>query len=224
MSQPQWTAVERFITEHLVRPDLVLDAVLADSAAAGLPNISVSPNQGKFLMLLARLVGARKILEIGTLAGYSTIWLARALPEGGRLITLEYDPQHAQIARQNFARAGLVHMIELREGRALDTLPKLAAEGRGPFDLIFLDADKESTPEYFDWALKLARCGSLILVDNVVRGGGVIDPHNHEASVAGIRRYYEQVAGDERVLVTALQTVSSKGYDGFSIALVTAAS
>jgi predicted O-methyltransferase YrrM len=220
MSQQQWTAVERFITERLVRPDLVLDAVLEDSAAAGLPAINVSPNQGKFLMLLAQLQGAKNILEIGTLAGYSTIWMARALPADGRLVTLEYDPKHADIARQNFERAGLSDMIELRLGRALDILPKLPAENRGPFDLVFIDADKESTPEYFEWALKLTRRGSLIIVDNVVRNGAVIDPNNHDPSVAGIRRYYEQVAGDPRVTVTALQTVSSKGYDGFSVALV----
>ncbi len=198
----------------------MLDEVLRESEEAGLPPISVSPNQGKLLMLLARLQGAKNILEVGTLAGYSTIWMARALPPGGRLVTLEYDPRHAEIARRNFDRAGLSDMIELRQGRALDLLPLLAAEGAEPFDLVFLDADKENTPQYFDWALKLTRRGSLILVDNVVRDGAVIDPHNHDASVAGIRRYYEQVAGDPRVLVTALQTVGSKGYDGLSIALV----
>jgi predicted O-methyltransferase YrrM len=220
MTQETWTAVDRYLTELLVQPDEALDAALNASAAAGLPAISVSPPQGKLLQLLARVQGARKILEIGTLAGYSTIWLARALAEGGRLITLEVDPKHAEVARQNIKRAGLAKCVELRLGPALETLPQLAAEGQGPFDLIFIDADKPSTPEYFEWALRLSRQGSLIIVDNVVRDGKVIDPASADRSVQGVRRLNELMAAEPRVSVTALQTVGSKGYDGFAIALV----
>lgn len=221
-AQAQWTAVDRYITDLLVPPDPVLDAALAASAAAGLPPIAVSPNEGKLLHLLARLRGARTILEIGTLGGYSTIWLARALPPDGRLITLECDPQHAGVARANFAHASLAGIVELRVGRALDTLPELAAEGRGPFDLIFIDADKAGTPEYFTWALKLSRCGSVIIVDNVVRSGAVADAGSTDAAVQGIRRFNELLAAEPRVSATAIQTVGSKGYDGFAIVLVTA--
>src|SRR5438552_10622298 len=176
MSQEQWTAVDRYLTDLLVPPDAALDEALRASLAAGLPHIHVSPNQGKLLHLLARVQAAKSILEIGTLAAYSTIWLARALPPGGRLITLESDPKHADIARSNLARAGLSETVELILGRALDTLPRLADQKRGPFDLIFIDADKPSTADYFTWALRLARRGSLIIIDNVVRKGGVIDP------------------------------------------------
>ena len=175
MNQEKWNAVERFITDKLLPSDPVLDAALEDSVRGGLPPINVSPNMGKLLQLLARVQGARTILEIGTLGGYSTIWLARALPVDGRLITLEVDPKHAKIAQVNLARAGLAGVVELRVGRALDILPQLAAEGRGPFDVIFIDADKESNSLYFAWALKLSRRGSLIIVDNVVRNGAVID-------------------------------------------------
>jgi predicted O-methyltransferase YrrM len=171
--------------------------------------------------LLARIQGAKNILEIGTLAGYSTIWLARALPPGGRLITMEADVRHAEIARANIARAGLANVVELRLGNALDTLPQLAAEGRGPFDLIFVDADKESSAEYFAWSLKLSRRGSLLVFDNVVRDGAVIDPANDNPSVQGIRRFNEILAAEPRVSATAIQTVGSKGYDGFALALVT---
>jgi predicted O-methyltransferase YrrM len=222
MTQEQWTAVDRYITDLLVPPDPALDAALQASAAAGLPPHNVSPNQGKLLLLLARVQGARTILEIGTLGGYSTIWLARALPADGRLITLEADPKHAEVARANIVRADLADVVELRLGRALDTLPQLAAEGRGPFDLIFIDADKPSNPDYFAWALKLSRRGSLIIADNVVRNGAVIDAASGDPSVQGVRRFNELLAESPRVSATALQTVGSKGYDGFAIALVTA--
>ncbi|HEY9635067.1 MAG TPA: O-methyltransferase [Coleofasciculaceae cyanobacterium] len=222
MTQQQWTAVDRYITDLLVPPDLALEEALQSSAAAGLPPYNVSPNQGKLLLLLALLQGARTILEIGTLGGYSTIWLARALPADGRLITLEADPKHAEVARANIAHAGLTAFVDLRLGRALATLPQLAAEGRGPFDLIFIDADKPSNPDYFTWALKLSRRGSLIIVDNVVRNGAVIDAASNDSSVQGVRRLNELLAAEPRVSATALQTVGSKGYDGFAIALVTA--
>ena len=203
-------------------PDPALDAALQASAAAGLPAIGVSPNQGKLLQLLARLQGARAILELGTLGGYSTIWLARALPPGGRLVTLEADSKHAEVARANLARAGLADVVEVRLGRGLDTLPRLAAEGAGPFDLIFIDADKPSIPEYFAWALKLSRRGSLIVVDNVVRDGEVVDAGSSDPNVQGVRRFNELLAAEQRVSATTLQTVGSKGYDGLTFALVTA--
>ena len=221
MTQNQWAAVDQYVTDLLVRPDAALEAALQTSAAAGLPAINVTPNQGKLLQLLARLQGARTILEIGTLGGYSTIWLARALPKGGRLITLESDPKHAEIARANIARVGLADVVELRLGLALNTLPQLAAEGRGPFDLIFIDADKPSNPDYFRWALKLSRRGSLIVVDNVVRKGAVIDATSADPTIQGVRRLYELIAAEPRVSATAIQTVGSKGYDGFALALVT---
>jgi predicted O-methyltransferase YrrM len=223
MNQEQWTAVDRYITDLLIPPDPVLDAALADSSAAGLPPISVTPNQGKLLQLLAQILGARNILEIGTLGGYSTIWLARALSKTGRLITLEAEPKHAQIARANIARAGLSDIVEICVGCALDTLPKLAAERRGPFDLIFIDADKPATPDYFTWALKLSRPGSLIIVDNVVRKGAIVDADSLDANVQGIRRFNQMLAADKRVSATAIQTVGSKGYDGFTLALLTTA-
>lgn len=219
--QEKWSAVDRYITELLIPSDAALDAALQASAAAGLPQIQVSPPQGKLLLLLAQLQGARSILEIGTLGGYSTIWLARALPADGRLVTLEANVKHAEVARSNIARAGLSNVIDLRLGRALDTLPELAAEGRGPFDLIFIDADKSSTVEYFEWALKLSRRGSAILVDNVVRNGDIIDSANRDPDVQGIRRFNEVLAADSRVSATTIQTVGSKGYDGFALALVT---
>jgi predicted O-methyltransferase YrrM len=222
MTDELWTAVDRYISDLLVHSDPALDKVLQQSAAAGLPPIAVTPNLGKLLYLLARIQGAKRILEIGTLAGYSTIWLARALPPDGRLITLEADARHAEIARTNIARAGLADVVELRQVSALDTLPQLAAEGSGPFDLIFVDADKESSPDYFAWSLKLSRRGSVLVFDNVVRDGAVIDPANTSTSVQGIRRFNELLAAEPRVSATAIQTVGSKGYDGFAIALVTA--
>ncbi len=222
MSEDKWTAVDRYITELFVRSDPALDEALRASATAGLPPINVSANQGKLLMLLARIHGARKILELGTLGGYSTIWLGRALPPDGRLITLEADPKHAEVARSNIARAGLDRIVELRVGRALDTLPQLASEGRGPFDLIFIDADKPSYPDYLKWALKLSHRGTVIIADNVVRKGAVIDPASTDANVQGARRFNELLAAEPRVSATAIQTVGSKGHDGFALALVTA--
>jgi predicted O-methyltransferase YrrM len=222
MSQDLWNAVDRYINDLLVPSDSALDAALAASAEAGLPAISVAPNQGKLLQLLARLQGARAILEIGTLGGYSAIWLARALSPGGRLITLEADPKHAEVARANIARAGLAGVVELRLGRALDTLPALVREHRGPFDLIFIDADKPGYSDYFAWALKLSRRGTLIVADNVVRKGAVADPASGDPMVQGVRRFTELVAAEPRVSATAIQTVGSKGYDGLAIALVIA--
>jgi predicted O-methyltransferase YrrM len=222
MTPERWTAVDRYLTDLLVPPDPALDGALEASASAGLPSIHVSPAQGKLLHLLARVRGARAILEVGTLGGYSTIWLARALPADGHLITLESDPRHAEVARANIARAGLVGVVELRLGPALETLPRIAAEGRGPFDLVFIDADKPSNADYFDWALKLTRRGSLIVVDNVVRKGAVADPASDDPAVLGSRRCIQKIAAEPRVAATAIQTVGSKGYDGFAIALVTA--
>jgi predicted O-methyltransferase YrrM len=221
MSHELWTAVDGYITGTLLRADPALDAALRRSAAAGLPQIQVSPNQGKLLQLLAQSLGARKILEIGTLGAYSTIWLARALPRGGRLITLEYEPRHAEVARANIAEAGLQDAVEVREGRAIDLLPRLLADGAGPFDFIFIDADKVSYPEYFAWALRLSRRGSVIIADNVVRNGAVADAESADASVQAVRRMNELVARERRVSATAIQTVGSKGYDGFMMALVT---
>ncbi|MBV9221203.1 MAG: O-methyltransferase [Methylobacteriaceae bacterium] len=222
MSQKQWTAVDRYITDLFAPADPALAKALKTSAAAGLPPINVSPNQGKLLMLLARLQGARSILEIGTLGGYSTIWLARGLPPGGRLVTLEAEARHAEVARANIADAGLADIVELRLGPALDTLPKLAAEGRGPFDLIFIDADKPNNPDYFAWALQLSRRGSLIIADNVVRSGEIIDRSSRDPGILGVRRFSELVAAEPRVAATAIQTVGSKGYDGFAMVLVVA--
>ena len=220
MSQDKWSAVDRYITDLLVRPDPALEAALSASTDAGLPAISVSPPQGKLLHVLARAQGARKILEIGTLGAYSTIWLARALPIGGRLITLEANPKHAEVARSNITRAGLAGVVELRLGRAIDTLPQLVAEKEGPFDLIFIDADKPGYPDYLPLALKLSRVGGLIIADNVVRQGAVADGSSSDPNVQGVRRYNELVAAEPRLTATIIQTVGSKGYDGLAIALV----
>jgi predicted O-methyltransferase YrrM len=221
MTESEWNAVDRYITDLLVPPDPVLDAALVASEAAGLPAIQVAPNQGKLLALLVELHSARAVLEIGTLGGYSTIWLARPLPADGRLITLEANAKHAEVARANIARAGLDDIVELRLGPALETLPQLAAEGVGPFDLVFIDADKPSNPDYFTWALRLSRPGSVIVVDNVVRNGMVTDATSTDPSVRGTRRLYELIASERRVSATVIQTVGSKGYDGFAVALVT---
>jgi predicted O-methyltransferase YrrM len=217
-----WAAVDRYLTDQLLPCDPALDAALAESTAAGLPAINVSPPQGRLLHLLARLQGARSILEIGTLGAYSTIWLARALSPGGRLVTLEADPKHAAIANANLARAGLSDVVEVRLGPALETLPRLAAEGQGPFDLVFIDADKTSNADYFAWALKLSRPGGLIIVDNVVREGAVIDSASQDVNVLGARRLYEMVAAEPRVMATVIQTVGGKGYDGLLLAVVSA--
>jgi predicted O-methyltransferase YrrM len=221
MSDAQWMVVDRFIGDALLAADADMEEVLESNAAAGLPAIDVSPPQGKFLHLLARLMGARTVLEIGTLGGYSTIWLARALSPGGRVITLELEAAHAEVARANFARTGVSEAIELRLGAAVDTLPRLAAEGAGPFDLIFIDADKPNNPEYLAWALQLSRPGTLIIGDNLIRGGAVADLENVDPSVVGARGFFELLAAEPRVAATAIQTVGSKGYDGFALALVT---
>jgi predicted O-methyltransferase YrrM len=220
MPDDGWSAVERYLVEALAVSDPVLDAALADNAAAGLPAIDVAPNAGKLLQLLARLCGSRKILEIGTLGGYSTIWLGRALPMGGLLVTLEADSRHAAIARSNIARALLSDIVNVREGLALDMLPQIEREGIGPFDFIFIDADKANNPGYFEWALKLSRRGSVIVIDNVVRKGAVLDESSEDPDIQGIRRLFQVVASEPRVSVTALQTVGSKGWDGFLVALV----
>jgi predicted O-methyltransferase YrrM len=222
MNLQQWTAVDRYITDLLVAPDQALEAALQTSAKAGLPPISVAPNQGKLLQLLAKMQGARNILEIGTLGGYSTIWLARALPPGGRLVTLEAEPLHADVARKNIARAGLEKIVEVRLGPALESLKRLAAEKSAPFDFIFIDADKENYPDYFAWSLKLSRRGACIIADNVVRNGAVIDPAQEDPRVQGVRRMNELLAAEPRVTATTIQTVGSKGYDGFMVAIVTA--
>jgi predicted O-methyltransferase YrrM len=213
-----WTAIDDYFDNTLVASDPVLDAALEATEAAALPAINVAPNHGKFLMLLARATGARRILEIGTLGGYSTIWLARGLAPDGRLITIEANPDCAEVARANLARAGIEAQVDVRMGRAQDVLPGLAAEA--PFDLIFIDADKPGTPGYFQWAVKLARRGSLILVDNVVREGAILE-EDGDANVQGMRRFFELAASDPRVTGTALQTVGAKGHDGFAILLVT---
>jgi predicted O-methyltransferase YrrM len=216
MNQQQWTAVDQYISQMLVKQDDALEAALADSKAAGLPEIHVTPNLGKLLMLLAQISGAKRILEIGTLGGFSTIWLARGLLPGGSLTTLEAVEKHAHVARSNIARAGLSDVVEIIIGRALDTLPRLT----GPFDLIFIDADKVNTPQYLEWSIKLSRPGTLIIADNVVRDGKVIDATLDDPSVKGIRRFYEMLQSDSRITATAIQTVGSKGYDGFAIGIV----
>jgi predicted O-methyltransferase YrrM len=220
MSKELWTAVDQYINQLLVPGDPVLEAALHDSADAGLPTIQVSPPQGKFLHLLVRAIGARNILEIGTLGGYSAIWMARALPPGGRLLTLEANAKHFEVARDNFARAGLTNVIEQRLGPALQTLPQVVAEQRGPFDLVFIDANKTTIAEYFDWSLKLSRKGTLIIVDNVIRQGGVIENDSTDEDVRGVRRFNERLAKEGRVSATEIQTVGGKGYDGFALALV----
>jgi predicted O-methyltransferase YrrM len=227
MDNPLWSRVDDYLSTLFVGDDPVLTAALERSAAAGLPAINVSPPQGKLLHLLARMIGARRILEIGTLGGYSTIWLARALPEDGKLITLEYEPKHADVARANFAAAGLSDKIDLRLGRAIETLPQLEGEGAGPFDFVFIDADKPSTPDYFAWSLKLTRPGGVIVVDNVVRKGAIVEAaaardssDEERENIAGVRRFLEMAAVEPRVSLTAIQTVGGKGYDGFALALV----
>ncbi len=215
-----WIAVDDYLAAKLVEDDPALTAALEESAKAGLPPINVSPTQGKLLMLLAQMIGARRILEIGTLGGYSAIWLARALPEDGRLVTLEFDAKVAEVARANIAHAGLADKVEIRIGRALDTLPGLSEEG--PFDLIFIDADKPATPDYFQWALKLAKPGSLIIVDNVVREGRVTDAASDSPHIQGLRRFFDLAAAEPRVEGTAIQTVGAKGHDGLAILRVTA--
>lgn len=221
MKQEQWTAVDDYIIDLFVQSDAALDAALHHANEAGLPQINVAPNQGKLLYILAKLMAARSILEIGTLAAYSTIWLGRALPEDGKLLTLELDTKHADVAKTSIERAGLTRQVEVRVGPALDLLPQIAAEGHAPFDLVFIDADKVNTAAYFDWALKLTRRGSLIVVDNVVRNGAVIDADTEDPHVQGIRSFYDLLAAEKRVTATAIQTVGSKGYDGLALVYVT---
>ncbi|WP_019816380.1 O-methyltransferase [Saccharomonospora saliphila] len=215
--EQRWTAVDAYFDEHLTGHDEALDAALRASEEAGLPPIAVAPNQGKLLHLLARTTGARRALEVGTLGGYSTIWLARAVAPDGAVVSIEADPAHADVARGNLARAGLADTVDVRVGRALEVLPTL----QGPFDLTFIDADKENNPRYFRAAVELSRPGSVIIVDNVVRRGAVADPDSHDPSVRGTRELIEAMAGDARVDATAVQTVGGKGYDGFALALVT---
>jgi predicted O-methyltransferase YrrM len=219
MSQQQWTAVDDYITSALLEPDEALDAARAASAAAGLPAIAVSPAQGKLLHLLARMINARRILEFGTLGGYSTIWLARALPPDGRLITLESVRKHAEVARANIARAGLADLVDVRIGEALDTVPRLA-EAEELFDLVFIDADKPHNADYFTWSVRLTRPGGVIIVDNVVRGGNVLEADTADPDVQGVRRLNEVMAAEPSVSATTIQTVGAKGYDGFTIAVV----
>jgi predicted O-methyltransferase YrrM len=220
MAEDQWTEVDRYFSERLLPSDPILESALETSVAAGLPAISVSPNQGKLLQMLAQITGAHRILEIGTLGGYSTIWLARGLRAGGHLVTLEVNPAHASVAQVNISRAGLQDVVEVRIGNALETLPQVAAERDGPFDLIFIDADKQNIPMYFEWALKLSRPGTLIIVDNVVRDGAVIDADSSDPSVQGVRRFIELLRAEPNASGTAIQTVGLKGYDGFAIVLV----
>ncbi|GGW82200.1 O-methyltransferase [Streptomyces lomondensis] len=217
-----WDEVDAYFTAHLAPDDEALAAALRDSDAAGLPHISVAANQGKLLQLLAQIQGARHILEIGTLGGYSTIWLGRALPADGRLISLEYDPKHAEVAVRNIARAGLDKLVEVRVGPALESLPKLADENPPPFDLVFIDADKANNPHYVEWAVKLTSTGSLIVLDNVVRGGRVTDADSSAPDVVGTRAAIELIGSHPRLSGTAIQTVGTKGYDGFAVARVLA--
>lgn len=222
MTVDQWTAVDRYLTSLLVPPDTVLEATLAASADAGLLSINVAPNQGKLLNLLALVSGARTILEIGTLGAYSTIWLARALPSSGRLVSLEADPRHAAVARENIARAGLSDAVEILVGPAAESLPKLRDQRRAPFDFVFIDADKPSTAEYFAWSLEMSHVGTLIVVDNVVRQGQVVESASSDRNVQGMRRFLDQLANEPRVSATAIQTVGVKGHDGFVLAVVIA--
>jgi len=220
MTQDLWSAVDRYIDDELTLADADLDSAIAANAAGGLPPIDVTASQGKLLHLLARLTGAQRILEIGTLGGYSTIWLARALPAGGRVVTLEFDPKHAAVAKSNIARAGLSHIVEVRIGAALDSLPVIEAENAGPFDLFFIDADKANNPSYLQWAIKLSRKGSIIIVDNVVREGGLADATSTDEAIVASRKVVELMGTDARLDGTVLQTVGTKGYDGFAIAMV----
>jgi predicted O-methyltransferase YrrM len=220
MTQDVWTKVDQYINETLIPTDAALEGALRASSEGGLPSIQVSPAQGKFLHLVARTLNAKNILEIGTLGGYSSIWMARGLSSGGKLITLEFSAKHAEVARGNFARAGVAELIELRLGPALETLPQVAADGRGPFDLIFIDANKSTMAEYFDWALELSRRGTVIIADNVIRDGNVINAKSKDEDIQGVRRFNERVAAEPRVSATEIQTVGSKGYDGFAYLLV----
>ena len=218
--EPRWDQVDAYLVDTFVPREPAFAAALAESEKAGLPTIQVSPPQGRLLELLSRALGARAILEIGTLGGYSTLWLARGLAPGGRIVTLEMDPKHAEVARRNFERAGRSGVIEQRLGAALETLPRLVEERAGPFDLVFVDADKPNLPDYFSWSLRLSRPGTLIVVDNVVREGDVLDAGSPDAVIQGVRRMNERIAAEPRVSATTLQTVGAKGYDGLAFVLV----
>lgn len=220
MPEDLWTEVDDYIDSRVVRPDPVLGRALAATAEAGMPPIAVSAAQGKLLALIARMIGARRVLEIGTLGGYSTIWLAGALPAGGSLLSLEIDPAHAEVATANLAAAGLAGVAEVQVGAALDVLPTLSTEPGDRFDLVFIDADKANIPEYFEWSLKLTHPGSVIIVDNVVRDGKVADANSEDPSVLGVRRLHDLLATTTAVSATTIQTVGAKGYDGFTLALV----
>jgi len=219
-AQKLWAEVDSYFSDLFVPADKALDAAVAANRAADLPPIDVTPLQGQFLDLLVRMSGARRVLEIGTLGGYSTLWLARALPEDGRVVTLELEPHHAKVARANLKRAGALDRVDIRVGRASDSLRALVDSGAAPFDLVFIDADKAGYPEYLDWSLQLARPGTVIVADNVVRDGKVIDPKTRDANVRGVQRFAALVAAEPRLRATVLQTVGSKGYDGFAIAIV----
>ncbi len=220
--QEQWTQVDRYFCDRLAPAGAndEFDASLAANKKAGLPAIDVTRLQGKFLEFLVRISGAKRVLEIGTLGGYSTLWMARGLPEDGKIVTMEFDPHHANIARQNLRNAGVLDRVDLRVGRAISNLPELEHSAFAPFDLIFIDADKESYPEYLEWALKLSRAGTVIVADNVVRDGRVVDADSNDHDIQGIRRFTELLAAEPRLSATALQTVGAKGYDGFALALV----
>ncbi|HEX3571000.1 MAG TPA: O-methyltransferase [Acidobacteriaceae bacterium] len=215
-----WNAVDQYVNESVARTDEALDAVAKANSDAGLPNIDVTPSQGKLLHVLALASGAKRVLEIGTLGGYSTIWLARALGRGGRVVTLEFEPKHADVARRNLKRAGVEKKVEIRVGAAADSLARLQEEGVKPFDLIFIDADKQNNAVYLDWALKLAKRGTVIVVDNVVREGALADAASTDPSIVGTRAMFERMGNEPRLSATAVQTVGSKGYDGFAIAVV----
>ncbi|MEV7231844.1 O-methyltransferase [Polymorphospora sp. NPDC051019] len=220
MTNDAWESVDRYFSDLLIPADPMLAAVLRANQEAGLPAMDVAPNQGKLLMLLARISGARRVLEIGTLGAYSTIWLARGIPTDGRIVTLEADPSYAAVARANLDRAGVADRVDLRVAPALDTLPELLAQDAGPFDLVFIDADKPNNPHYLEWALRLTRPGSLVIGDNVVRDGHVVDPDSPDDRVRGVRTFLEMTGADPRLDATALQTVGAKGWDGFSLAVV----
>jgi predicted O-methyltransferase YrrM len=219
-NEGKWKAVDSYFARTLIGSEPALEETLAANAAAGLPSIDVSAPQGKLIHLLARMVGARRALEIGALGGYSTIWLARALPDDGRLITLEVNAKHADVARRNVVRAGLGGKVEIRIGAALNVLPKIEAEGLGPFDFVFIDADKTNNAAYLTWALRLSRPGTAIVVDNVVRDGEVVDAASRDPDVVGVRRMFELMAREPRLSATAIQTVGAKGWDGFALAIV----
>lgn len=223
MSDELWTAMDRYLEERHAADDALLAAGLKAADAAGLPQIAVSPMQGKLLQVLAASVGARRILEIGALGGYSATWMARALPDDGKLVSLEREPLHAEVARENLAKAGFADKVEIWIGTALELLPKLAAAEVGPFDFTFIDADKANIPAYFDWAVKLSRPGALIVVDNVMRHGALIDPEANTPDVVGVRQFLDGLKADGRVSATTIQTVGVKGYDGFTLAMVTGA-